>query len=112
MLAEKPHNPQFVLQFRHVHIEVHAVDPLNRKLHVMAQDIGNTLCYHGFGSDRSVMPLAGNLTQAVQLSLVLPKLVMHRRSGPLLKINAGSGRHYPSPGDSSNKAPPITSTLY
>src|SRR5258705_8497589 len=110
--TEEPHNPQLVLQFRHVHIEVHAVDPLNRKLHVMAQDIGYPLCYHGFGSDRSVMPLAGNLTHAVQLSLGLPKLVMYRRSGPLLTINDGSGRDYPSPGDSSNKAPPTTSTLY
>jgi len=58
------------------------------------------------------MPLAGNLTQAVQLSLVLPKLVMHRRSGPLMKISAGSGQDYPTPGVSSNEAPPITSTLY
>ncbi len=59
MLAEKPHNPQLRLQPGHIDVEVHAVDPFDRKLHMMAEDIGHTLCYHGLGSGRAVLPLAG-----------------------------------------------------
>ena len=44
MLAEEPHDAHLVLQPRYEHVEVHAVDPLYRKLHMMAEDIGNGLC--------------------------------------------------------------------
>ncbi len=59
MLAEEPHDPHLVLQPRYEHVEVHAVDPLDRQLHMMAQDIGHALCYHSPGSGRAVLPLAG-----------------------------------------------------
>jgi hypothetical protein len=44
MPAEKPHNSLFALQLGHIDIEVHRVDPLDRKLHVMTKDIGHALC--------------------------------------------------------------------
>ena len=59
MLAEEPHDPLLVLQPRHIDVEVHPVDPLDRKLHMMAENIGHALCYHPIGSGRAVMPLAG-----------------------------------------------------
>jgi hypothetical protein len=70
MIAEKPHNSLLRLQPRHIDVEVHAVDPLDGKLHMMGKDFGHALWYHPSGSGRSVMPLAGVLTRAVQLSLV------------------------------------------
>jgi hypothetical protein len=59
MPAEKPHNSLFALQLGHIDIEVHWVDPLDRKLHVMTEDIGHALCYHRPGSGRTVLPLEG-----------------------------------------------------
>jgi hypothetical protein len=59
MSTEELHNSLFGLQPRHIDVEVHAVDPLDRKLHVMTEDIGHALCYHPHGSGRAVMPLAG-----------------------------------------------------
>jgi hypothetical protein len=59
MLAEEPHDPGLVLQPRHEHVEIHAIDPLDRKLHMMAEDIRHALCYHRPGSGRAVLPLAG-----------------------------------------------------
>ena len=59
MLAEEPHYPQLVLQSRHKDVEVHSVDPFDRELHVMVEDIGHALCYHRRGSGRAVLPLAG-----------------------------------------------------
>ena len=70
VLAEKPHNSLLRLQPRHIDVEVHAVDPLDRKFHMMGKNFRHALCYHHPGSGRSVMPLAGVLTHAVQLSLV------------------------------------------
>jgi hypothetical protein len=35
-----PRNPGLVLQPRHEYVEVHAIDPLDRKLHMMAEDVG------------------------------------------------------------------------
>jgi hypothetical protein len=46
MLAEKSHHTQFALQLRHIHIETHPVDSFDRKLHMLAKNIGNALCYH------------------------------------------------------------------
>ena len=59
MLPEEPHDPLLVLQPRHIDVEVHPVDPFDRKLHMMAEDIGHALCYHRPGSGRAVLPLAG-----------------------------------------------------
>src|ERR1700730_12230133 len=59
MLAEEPHDPGLVLQPRHENVEIHAIDPLDRKLHMMAQDIRHALRYHRPGSGRAVLPLAG-----------------------------------------------------
>ena len=59
MLAKESHDPHLVLQPRHEHVEIHAVDPLDRKLHMMTEDIGYALCYHRTGSGRAVLPLAG-----------------------------------------------------
>ena len=59
MLAEKPHNSLFVLQLRYIDVEVHPVDPLDRELDMLAENIGYALCYHLAGSGRTVMPLVG-----------------------------------------------------
>ena len=59
MLAEKPHNPPLGLQPRHINVEVHPVDPFDRKLHMLAENIGHALCHHPNGSGRAVMPLVG-----------------------------------------------------
>lgn len=59
MLAKESHDPHLMLQPRHEHVEIHAVDPLDRKLHMMTEDIGHALCYHRTGSGRAVLPLAG-----------------------------------------------------
>src|SRR6266851_10016372 len=53
MLAEEPDNPLFVLQPRHIDVEVHPVDPLNCELHMAVDDLGNALCYHPLGSGRA-----------------------------------------------------------
>ena len=59
MSPEELHNSLLGLQPRHIDIQVHPVDPLDRKLHVMVEDIGYALCYHRTGSGRAVLPLAG-----------------------------------------------------
>src|SRR5260370_31820915 len=59
MLAEKPYNSWFALQPRHIDVEVHPVDPFDRKLHMTVDNIGHALCYHCLGSGRAVLPLAG-----------------------------------------------------
>jgi hypothetical protein len=56
---EELHNPALGLQSGHIDVEVHLVDPLDRKLHMMAEDIGHALCYHACGSGRTVLPLVG-----------------------------------------------------
>src|SRR5258708_19181523 len=52
MLAEETHNPLLDLQPRHVDVEVHPVDPLDRELDILAENIGYALCYHLAASDR------------------------------------------------------------
>ena len=59
MRAEEPHNSLLALQPGHIDVEVHPVDPFDRKRHMMAEDIGYALCYHSPGSGRAVLPLAG-----------------------------------------------------
>ena len=59
MLAEEPHDPLLGLQSRDIDVEVHPVDPLDRKLHMVAENVGHALCYHPAGSGRTVMPLVG-----------------------------------------------------
>ena len=44
MGAEELHDPLFVLQPRHEHVEIHAVDPLDRQPLVILEDIGHALC--------------------------------------------------------------------
>src|SRR5712672_584309 len=53
MRAEKLDDSLLVLQARHEHVEVHPVDPLDRELHMTADDLGNVLCYHPLGSGRA-----------------------------------------------------------
>src|SRR5207245_5373868 len=57
--TEKPYNSLFALQPRHIDVEVHPVDPFDRKLHMTVDNIGHALCYHCLGSGRAVLPLAG-----------------------------------------------------
>ena len=54
--AKEPGNVLVALQGRHVNIEVHPVDPLDRQGHVITQYLRNALCYHCPGSGRSVLP--------------------------------------------------------
>src|SRR5258705_13720741 len=53
MRAEELDDSLLVLQARHEHVEVHPVDPLDRELHMTADDLGNVLCYHPLGSGRA-----------------------------------------------------------
>src|SRR5882724_10162632 len=53
MRAEEVDDSLLVLQARHEHVEVHPVDPLDRELHMTADDLGNVLCYHPLGSGRA-----------------------------------------------------------
>ena len=53
VLAEEPYNPLFGLQPRHIDVEIHPVDALHRQLHMIAENIRHTLCYHRRGSGRS-----------------------------------------------------------
>jgi hypothetical protein len=53
VVPEKPHNALLRLQPRHIDVEVHPVDPRDRQLHMMAEDIGHALCYHSPGSGRA-----------------------------------------------------------
>ncbi len=59
MLPEEPHDPPFVLQQRDENVEVHPVDPFDRKFHMTVENVGHVLCYHDPGSGRAVMPLEG-----------------------------------------------------
>jgi len=64
-----------------------AIDPGALKCEHSAEPVrieaGSTLCYHGLGSRRAVMPLEGVQTvHRSHLSLVLRELVMSRRSEP------------------------------
>jgi len=56
MRTEEAHCPIRALQGRHIEVEIHSVDPLDRQPHVIAEDIGHALCYHPHGSGRSVLP--------------------------------------------------------
>jgi len=53
MFPEEPNDPLFVLQAGHKDVEVHPVDPLNRELHMMTDDLRYILCYHFPGSGRA-----------------------------------------------------------
>src|SRR5258708_31561678 len=53
MRAEELDDYLLVLQARPEHVEVHPVDPPDRELHMTADDLGNVLCYHPFGSGRA-----------------------------------------------------------
>jgi hypothetical protein len=46
MLTEELNNLILVLQPRHIDIEVHPVDALDRNLDMIAYDLGDTWCYH------------------------------------------------------------------
>ena len=59
MRTEEAHRPKRALQSRHIEVEIHSVDPLDRQPDVIAKDLGHTLCYHYHGSGRAVLPLAG-----------------------------------------------------
>src|SRR5215472_15054695 len=43
----------FALQARHIDVEVHPIDPLDRQPHMMLDDLRYTLCCHPPGSDRA-----------------------------------------------------------
>ena len=58
VFAEEPDNPELALQPRHVDVEVHPVDALDRKRDMPAENIGDALCYHAPGSGRTVLPPA------------------------------------------------------
>src|SRR6478736_2569827 len=53
MRTEELDDPLLVLQARHEHVEVHAVDPLDRQPDMTADDLGHALCYHLLGSGRA-----------------------------------------------------------
>src|SRR5262249_10266123 len=62
---------------------VHPVDALYRELHMIAENIRHTLCYHRCGSGRSGFASRRRLDRSsVPLRLVLPELVMNPRSEP------------------------------
>jgi len=83
VLADGPYDPLFGLQPRHITIEVHPVDARHRDLHMIAENIRHTLCYHRRGPGRSGFASRRRLDRSsVALSLVLPELVMNPRSGP------------------------------
>ena len=52
VLAEESDNPALALQTRHVNVEVHPVDALDRKRDMAIENIGHALCYHRQGSGR------------------------------------------------------------
>jgi hypothetical protein len=61
MVAEKAHRSIGALQPRHVYVELHPVDPLDRQPDVIAEYFGHAWWYHPPGSGRSVLPLRGRL---------------------------------------------------
>jgi hypothetical protein len=42
-------------------VEVHAVDPLDRQPDMIGEKLGHRLCYHHYGSGRTVLPVRGSL---------------------------------------------------
>jgi hypothetical protein len=44
MLPEEPDNPLFLLEIRHIDVEIHQIDSLNCELHMMGDDLGYALC--------------------------------------------------------------------
>src|SRR6266849_4093881 len=84
MFAEESDNPPFILQPRHIDVEVHAIDAVDRQLHMTADDLSHALCYHPPGSGRAGFASCRRLDPSrSQLSLILSELVMNRRSEPL-----------------------------
>jgi hypothetical protein len=76
-------------------------------LAMMGEDIGDTLWYHRSGSGRAVFASCRSLGRlSVPLSLVLPELVINRRSGP--QDARRSPQASPPMHSLSNKAPPQT----
>ena len=61
MHPEETGRPVRALQPRHIDVEVHPVDPLDRQSDVIAENFRHALCYHPPGSGRVVLPLRGRL---------------------------------------------------
>src|SRR5262245_56904231 len=80
MLPEEAHNSKLGLQSRHIDIEVHPVDPFDRKLHMILEDIGDALCYHAPGSGRAGFASSEAFDPCGPIEPGLPELVMNRRS--------------------------------
>jgi hypothetical protein len=53
VIAKEPVDAVLVLQARHIDIEVHPVDPLDRQPHMTLDDLGNAMRYHPPGSGRA-----------------------------------------------------------
>jgi hypothetical protein len=53
VVAKEPVDAMLVLQARHIDIQVHPVDPLDRQAHMTLYDLGDALCYHPPGSGRA-----------------------------------------------------------
>jgi hypothetical protein len=59
MVAEKGHRPIGALQPRYIDVEVPAVDRLDRQPDRIGEKLSDTLCYHHYGSGRTVLLFAG-----------------------------------------------------
>jgi hypothetical protein len=78
MVPEEAHYPKLGLQPWHIDVEVHPVDALDRKLHMILEDIGNALCYHAPGSGRAGFASSEAFDPCGPIEPGLPELVMNR----------------------------------
>src|SRR5260370_31006293 len=53
VVAKEPVDAMLILQARHIDIEVHPVDPLDRQPHMTLDDLGYAMRYHPPGSRRA-----------------------------------------------------------
>ena len=72
--VHKPHQPRRVLQLRHIDIEVHPIDALRLKTHMLGQDISHSARYVNMGSGR---------TRASQANQTASSGFIHRTGTPV-----------------------------